>query len=57
MLTCVTTTPEKSPPDIKVIGIRVQRKLHKKLKTLAATKETTIQELCIAAVEQFLEAQ
>lgn len=53
----MTTTPEKSPPDIKVIGIRVQRKLHKKLKTLAATKETTIQELCITAVEQYLEAQ
>lgn len=53
----VTQTPEKRAPDVKIIAVRVPPKIHKKLKMIAIVQDITLQELGMAALEQYLETQ
>lgn len=50
------TNQEEKPP-VKFIAIKVTPKVHTRLKTLAAKRETSIQDLCLTAVQSLLEAQ
>ncbi len=54
ILTSVTQTvkAERATPDSKAIMIKVPPKMHKKLKVLAATQETTLQNILMSAVER-----
>ncbi len=54
-LDAVTQPSKKPPPELKLVAI--PQKLHKKLKTLAVSRDTTIQQVCTAALEQYLEAR
>jgi len=51
------TPPSAKTPETKTVGAKLPVKVHKRLKVMAATRDTTMQELFVEAVQMLLEAQ
>ena len=56
-LSPVPQTFEAKPEstDIKYVSLRISPDLHKKLKLLAVERDTCLQDLCVTAIERFLD--